>query len=169
MVLVGKDHHLSMSRGYAYKHRLVAEKKLGRRLKKKEQVHHKDENRQNNVPSNLEVCTHQEHKLYHRKKQLWKRLPGEKNPWIKCLCGCGRSIRKFNIYGKPRTLVYGHRKLKPGSKNRCHWEKDREINCACGCGKKLMRFDKYGRVRSRLQGHAHEAFSTRRTASGSTH
>lgn len=40
-------------------HRVVAEKKLGRALKKGEVVHHKDRNKLNNSPSNLWVFKNQ--------------------------------------------------------------------------------------------------------------
>lgn len=41
-------------------HRKVAEKKLGRKLKAGEVVHHKDRNKQNNTPGNLWVFKNQE-------------------------------------------------------------------------------------------------------------
>jgi hypothetical protein len=47
-------HPFASSKGYVYEHRLVMESVLGRYLKPKECVHHKDKNRQNNIPSNLE-------------------------------------------------------------------------------------------------------------------
>lgn len=49
-------------------HREVAEKKLGRKLKKGEVVHHKDRNKQNNSPDNLHVFKNQkEHDKAHKK------------------------------------------------------------------------------------------------------
>lgn len=67
LIRVGKSHHLADVRGYAYEHRLVAEETLGRRLRDDEQVHHKDENKQNNAPDNLEVVLHSEHGTRHRR------------------------------------------------------------------------------------------------------
>ena len=47
-------------------HRQVAEKMLGRKLRKGEIVHHKDGNLRNNDPSNLTVMTQSQHvKLHH--------------------------------------------------------------------------------------------------------
>lgn len=48
-----------------HQHRLVAEKILGRELKKGEIVHHKDNNKHNNNPNNLEVMTQAEHARLH--------------------------------------------------------------------------------------------------------
>lgn len=49
------EHPDSNSNGYIREHRLVMEKKLGRRLEKHEVVHHIDENTSNNDPDNLEL------------------------------------------------------------------------------------------------------------------
>jgi hypothetical protein len=53
-------------------HSVVLENKIGRRLKVGEVAHHKDENKQNNHPDNLEVMTRSEHTKHHRKKQHGK-------------------------------------------------------------------------------------------------
>lgn len=42
-------------------HRKAAERKLGRRLKPGEDVHHKDENKANNAEDNLEPLSHGAH------------------------------------------------------------------------------------------------------------
>lgn len=65
LIRVGVGHHLADSRGYAYEHRLVAERMLGRRLQGGEEVHHVDRNRQNNAPENLEVLLDLEHGRRH--------------------------------------------------------------------------------------------------------
>jgi len=44
-------------RGYVYEHRYKMEKKLGRRLRSDEIVHHKDGNPASNSGGNLEVTT----------------------------------------------------------------------------------------------------------------
>lgn len=49
------QHPAASATGYVRQHRLVAEQMLGRYLTPTEVVHHKDDNKQNNDPSNLEV------------------------------------------------------------------------------------------------------------------
>ena len=48
-----------------HEHRVVAEKMIGRKLKNDEHVHHKDGNKHNNNPSNLEVMTRIDHLKLH--------------------------------------------------------------------------------------------------------
>lgn len=94
---------------YRYEHDLVMEQLLGRPLKKGEEVHHKDENKQNNTPSNLELQIKRKyHKLHHRKENSNRQLPDEKNVIIICKCGCGISLSKYDKYGRPRDFISGH-------------------------------------------------------------
>ena len=48
-----------------HEHRVIAAKMLGRELTSKEIVHHKDGDKRNNDPSNLEVMDRAEHALWH--------------------------------------------------------------------------------------------------------
>lgn len=108
LIRVGVDHHLADVRGYAYEHRIVAEQKIGRRLKRREQVHHINGNKQDNRPDNLLVASNAaEHHVHHR-KQKNLRLPNEPNPLVACECGCGSRFRKFDSCGRPRRFVSGH-------------------------------------------------------------
>jgi HNH endonuclease len=53
-----------------HEHRVVAEKKLGRRLRPGETVHHKDHNKRNNDPKNIEVFKSQaEHARFHMRER----------------------------------------------------------------------------------------------------
>jgi hypothetical protein len=59
-------HPRADAKGYVFEHIIVAEAMIGRPLKRTEEVHHKDFNRQNNEQSNLVVCrNHAEHMRYH--------------------------------------------------------------------------------------------------------
>jgi len=109
LIFVGKQHHLADIRGYAYEHRLVAEEKLGRRLRDGEIVHHLDHNKQNNDPSNIEVTASiADHLFQHRDHSCMRRLPGEENPTVACACGCGVQLPKYDGSGRPRKFISGH-------------------------------------------------------------
>lgn len=108
LIRVGVWHHLADSRGYAYEHRLIAEEKLGRRLQRGEQVHHRDGNKQNNDPANLEVCTAAEHHFEHRVRERGLRRPQQENPLVRCACGCGAALTAFDRQNRPRRFVSGH-------------------------------------------------------------
>lgn len=72
------DHPFHDKHGFVFRHRLVAEKYLltpensveieGKRyLKKEYEVHHKNFDRMDNRPENLQVLTHKQHKQIHNK------------------------------------------------------------------------------------------------------
>lgn len=109
LIRVGVGHYLADVRGYAYEHRLVAEKMLGRRLHPGEQVHHRDECKSNNDPSNLEVTAGAaEHRSHHRTVERGLRNPGQPNESARCACGCGSEFPRFDASGRPRRFVSGH-------------------------------------------------------------
>jgi len=67
------DHDRSNQDGYVYEHILIAEKVLGRKLRKEEVVHHIDGNKNNNNPSNLIVfATQSDHAAFHNGCKIYK-------------------------------------------------------------------------------------------------
>lgn len=62
------DHPDAWKNGRMLEHRLVVSKAIGRRLRKDEHVHHKDDNRQNNHIDNLELLSPAEHTSFHKRE-----------------------------------------------------------------------------------------------------
>lgn len=60
-------HPKANSKGLYPLHRVIVENKLGRLLKTEEEVHHKNEDKSDNSPENLEVLTKAQHAALHRK------------------------------------------------------------------------------------------------------
>lgn len=76
--VVTKDGYISIRVGTKYKleHRVIAEMLTGRKLGKRDAVHHIDGNKQNNIPENLEVTTWGLHRKYHDKfRDVYGRFP----------------------------------------------------------------------------------------------
>ncbi len=71
-----RDKYKKLSiRGREYlEHILIAERVLGRQLKPNEVVHHRDEDKTNNQPDNLEVMTRSAHTLLHNAIRRARRL-----------------------------------------------------------------------------------------------
>lgn len=59
------NHPAATNAGCVFEHILIAEKKIGRYLRKGEVVHHIDGDKKNNNPDNLLVCTRSEHVQIH--------------------------------------------------------------------------------------------------------
>lgn len=60
------EHPAAWPNGYIYHHRLVVEKALKRYLTADEEVHHRNGNKKDNSPSNLEVLSKKLHTKIHR-------------------------------------------------------------------------------------------------------
>lgn len=69
------------SKGLYPLHRVLAENRLGRLLEPGEDVHHKDEDKANDVPDNLEVLPHAEHSRQHALETA--------PPPVRWTCRCG--------------------------------------------------------------------------------
>lgn len=111
LLRVGVGHHLADVRGYAYEHRVLAEKRLGRRLRKGEQVHHK-KGRGDNGPNDIEVKKSAAHHLFeHRRKRIDGKVlkhPDEPNKAVACACGCGGKFKRYDKQNRPRRFISGH-------------------------------------------------------------
>ena len=105
--IVVKDHpKASKCGGYHMEHIVMAEKVLGRILKRSEVVHHVDENRQNNVNSNFVICDRALHKLIHY-KIIALRVCGHAD-WKKCWICKQYSDPVDLIKNKDRNAFYHH-------------------------------------------------------------
>jgi hypothetical protein len=101
-------------------HRLVAAVCLGRLLQPIEEVHHRSGQKTDNRPTNLLVCSRKLHKFYHRLPGCLRRRPGEPQRRLRCRCGCGTVIARYDSQGRPRLFVYGHH-LRRGCRGRRFW------------------------------------------------
>ena len=96
-----------------FAHRELAEKALARKLNKNEVVHHVDENRLNNEPSNLVVCSRAYHMTLHARMRA---MTATGNPsWMSC--------RICKSYDDPATMW-----VSPDGKDAAHRECKREHN-----------------------------------------
>ena len=108
-VYIGRKDPRSDVSGFAYRHRLVAEKKLGRPLKENEVVHHLDGDKTNDDPVNIIINSSLgEHRTYHRKPDSNLQKIGESNSLAMCTCGCGSTFLKYDKNGRPRKYISGH-------------------------------------------------------------
>lgn len=110
LIRVGVGHPLADVRGYAYEHRVVMTEQLGRELSPREHVHHKNGDKLDNRPENLEVLTAWQHQAEHRRKirAFPLQAPETLNPVVACACGCGAMFRQFDSMHRPRRFISGH-------------------------------------------------------------
>jgi len=150
LIKADPEKYTVIANGYAYEHKFLMERKLGRKLRHGEIVHHINHDRRDNRIENLMLCgSPAEHKGQHRGPGSVRRLPGDPNPLIKCACGCGKTLRKYDSHGRPRRCVAPHNAFRgTGRRNRIE-----HILCACGCGVEINRYDKWGRERRFISGH----------------
>lgn len=106
------DHVLANGWGWVAQHRLVGEDIVGRQLVvskdpgKREEVHHIDENRLNNHPTNLRVLTSREHRRIHSRQQA-DRLLARLNDDIVAVALEGRDLREAaTILKTSRQTLY---------------------------------------------------------------
>lgn len=71
--ILNPSHPRAAKNGYVYEHILVAESALGRSLPATAEVHHHNEVRSNNTPSNLVICENKGyHALLHARKRAYE-------------------------------------------------------------------------------------------------
>jgi predicted Zn-ribbon and HTH transcriptional regulator len=105
LYVIMSNHPMANKNGRIYVHRLVMADKLGRLLESDEVVHHKDGNKENNDPENLDLTSRVEHAKHHANmldnihcKQCGVEFKPEKSKNKYCSVKCSRlGSRKFDI------------------------------------------------------------------------
>lgn len=117
------DHPNARANGWVAQHRIVMESVLGRLLTRKEVVHHRDHNRSNNDPSNLQlIASASEHqKLHAREEKLWS----NSRPELSGCRMCGTNTRRHVANGLCKRCYTNKPKT---------WAKHGGWICCRGCG-----------------------------------
>jgi hypothetical protein len=110
ILLKKPNHHRANFFGFVYQHHIVAEKKLRRRLRKEEIVHHIDGDPKNNKPDNLEIMTRAEHARMHAVERAKERGVDDPNRFKKCpMCSLVKLRSDFSPTtnrGRPTVASY---------------------------------------------------------------
>jgi hypothetical protein len=93
-MVMAKKHPHARKKGYMMYHRLVMENYLGRCLKPREVVHHKDGDKLNNTISNLCLMDNVAHQLSHAADLPWRRNDISERR-VRNLCLSGHSWREI--------------------------------------------------------------------------
>ncbi len=105
---IGRDHPWADKQGYILEHRFIVGQQMGRNLRASEVVHHKDHDRANNDPNNLEYCPSSRSHIAKHRKRTDLRPVGAINPSVKCACGCGEEFLRYDEANRPRRYSLGH-------------------------------------------------------------
>lgn len=95
--------------GERLEHRVVMERNLGRALRAEEVVHHRDGDKSNNSPENLEVMSQSEHASLHAPDLLARRNGhrGQSNPRAKLTEADVAVIRSSSASGRSLASRFG--------------------------------------------------------------
>lgn len=106
-----RGHPFADKNGYVLEHRLIMADLIGIEYVTDMIVHHKDGDRQNNNPNNLELITRSKHSSMHnRTSETTTKLKDDPNPEIFCKCGCKQIRLKYDNRNRPRMYIIGHHK-----------------------------------------------------------
>jgi hypothetical protein len=100
------------SKGLYPLHRVLMEIKLGRLLERSEDVHHKDEDKTNDHPDNLELKTGSDHAKHHASARAPKGLE------FVCRCGKEFTLKPYQARVRLKRSQSGH------------------VHCSRKCGRK---------------------------------
>ena len=93
--------------GWVREHRAIISKLLNRKLKRNETIHHRDGNKTNNRPDNLELVSVSQHTRLHFGNPI-NRRENEQNSLIQCTCGCRKTLFKYDDRGRLRRFIHRH-------------------------------------------------------------
>lgn len=116
---IDKNHPLAHPKnGKVYYHRHIASVANGRWIDKHEVVHHKDNDRKNNDPLNLEILTHPEHSKHHISERIKEfRIKNGIDPHLvvlikKCLV-CGNETKNQKYCSDSCRIISSQRAKRP--------------------------------------------------------